>query len=56
MKENELSHRQEREHEKKEHRHSTPGMRLRSLHPAWYVVVGVIACGIAVMIWTFVVW
>jgi hypothetical protein len=50
--ENELSHRQEREHKKEEHKLPTPGMSLSSLHPAWYVVVAVIACGVAVLIWT----
>jgi hypothetical protein len=50
--ENELSHRQEREHKKEEHSHPTPARYLSSLHPAWYVVVAVIACGVAVLIWT----
>ena len=45
------SHRQEREHKKAEHKpHGTPG-RLASVHPAWYVVVGVILCGSALLIW-----
>jgi len=52
--EHDLSHRQEREHKKEEHKHSTPGMRLSSLHPAWYVVVGVILIGVALLIWTFI--
>ena len=46
-----LSHRQEREHKKEEHKHPTPGRRLSSLHPAWYVVVGVILIGTAMFIW-----
>jgi hypothetical protein len=54
--ENELSHSQEREQKKKEHKLPEPGTYLSSVHPAWYVVVGVIAIGIAVLIWTFVVW
>ena len=54
--ENELSHRQEREHKKEEHQVPEPGRRLGSLHPAWYVIVAVIACGVAVLIWTFIVW
>ena len=55
--EQDLSHRQEREHEKEEHRHSTkPKTTLTSIHPAWYVVVAVIACGVAMLIWTFIVW
>ncbi len=55
-KENELSHRQEREHKKEEHAHSTPGQSLSSIHPAWYIVVAVIAVGAAVLVWTFLVW
>ena len=54
--ERDLSHRQEREHIKEERKHSTPGRLLSSVHPAWYVVVAVIACGVAVLIWTFIVW
>ena len=50
--EHELSHRQERELKKEEHQTSEPGKRLSSLHPAWYVVVGVILIGVAVLIWT----
>jgi hypothetical protein len=50
------SHRQEREHKKEEQKHSTSGEYLPSVHPAWYVVVGVIAIGAAVLIWTFVYW
>jgi hypothetical protein len=49
--EHDLSHRQEREHKKEEYKHSEPGKRLTSLHPAWYVVVGVILIGIAMFIW-----
>jgi len=49
--ENELSHRQEREHKKEEYKHSTLGKHLSSLHPAWYVVVGVILIGAAMLIW-----
>ena len=51
-----LSHRQEREHKKEAHNLAEPGRRLGSLHPAWYVIVAVIACGVAVLIWTFVGW
>ena len=46
-----LSHRQEREHKKEEHKHPESGRRLSSLHPAWYVVVGVILIGTAMFIW-----
>jgi fucose permease len=53
MNEHEMSHRQEREHKKEEHKQSTPGMSLSSVHPAWYVVVAVILIGTAVTIWTF---
>ncbi len=54
--ENDLSHRQEREHKKEERKHPEKGMYLSSVHPAWYVIVAVIACGVAVLIWTFIVW
>jgi hypothetical protein len=50
--EHDLSHRQQREHKKEEHKITDPGRRLRSLHPAWYVVLGVILIGAAVLIWT----
>jgi len=49
--EHDLTHRQAREHKKEEYKNSTPGRRLSSLHPAWYVVVGVILIGIAMLIW-----
>jgi len=54
--EHDLSHRQQREHKKEEHKHPEPGRRLNSLHPAWYVVVAVISIGAAVLIWTFLPW
>jgi hypothetical protein len=55
--EHDLSHRQEREHKKEEHSHSEPPKhQLSSVHPAWYVVVGVIFIGIAVLLWTFIPW
>jgi hypothetical protein len=54
--EQDLSHRQDRERKKEEHTHSTPRKFLKSFHPAWYVVVGVITCGAAVLIWTFFSW
>jgi hypothetical protein len=54
--EHDLSHRQEREHKKDEYKHPTSGRFLSSIHPAWYVVVGVISIGIAVLIWTFILW
>ena len=54
--EHDLSHRQEREHKKEKYKNPEPGTYLSSLHPAWYVIVGVITIGAAVLIWTFVVW
>jgi hypothetical protein len=54
--EHDLSHRQEREHKHEEHRHPERGQYLRSVHPAWYIVVAVISVGAAVLIWTFIVW
>jgi hypothetical protein len=54
--ENELSHRQEREQQKEQHKRPVQGRYLSSVHPAWYVVVAVIATGAAVLIWTFFVW
>jgi hypothetical protein len=53
--EHDLSHRQEREQKKEEHKTSTPGRSLSSLHPAWYVVVAVVSIGAAVVIWTFII-
>jgi len=53
QKEHDLSHRQERELRKEEHRQPTAGMALSSTHPAWYVVVGLVAIGVAVFIWSF---
>lgn len=53
--EHDLSHRQEREQKKVEYKNPEPGRRLRSLQPAWYVVVGVISIGLAVLIWTFII-
>ena len=54
--EHDLSHRQEREHKKEEHKHSESGRFLSSIHPAWYVAVAVISIGAAVLIWTFLPW
>jgi hypothetical protein len=48
----------EREHEKrgwKEHIREISGKR-HGVHPAWYVVVGVVLIGAAVFVWTFFVW
>jgi hypothetical protein len=49
--ERDLSHRQQREHKKEEHQFPEPGRRLGSLHPGWYVVLGVILIGTAMLIW-----
>jgi hypothetical protein len=49
--EHDLSHRQQREHKKEEHQLPEPGRRRGSLHPAWYVVLGVILIGTAMLIW-----
>ena len=51
--EHDLSHRQEREHEKEEHTPPTRGKYLSSMHLTWAVAVGVILIGAAVMVWTF---
>jgi hypothetical protein len=55
--EHDLSHRQEREikkeqYKKETHMQTEPKMTLSAVHPAWYIVVAVITCGIAVIIWT----
>jgi hypothetical protein len=52
--EHDLSHRQEREQEKVGHKHTEPKVTLSAVHPAWYIVVAVITCGIAVLIWTVI--
>lgn len=52
-KEQNLSHRQEREQEHKEHTPPTPGKYLISMHPTWIVVAAVIFIGAAVLVWTF---
>lgn len=46
------SHRQEREHRKQEHAHSTPGKYLTSQHLTWGLVFGVVLMGAAVLVWT----
>jgi hypothetical protein len=51
-------HVKEREHEKrgwKERIRELSGKR-HGIHPAWYVVVGVVVIGAAVLVWTFIVW
>ena len=52
--EHDLSHRQEREQLKEGHKHSEPKVTLSSIHPAWYLIVAVIVCGLAVLIWTWI--
>ena len=54
--EHDLSHRQERKHMKEGHKHTEPKVTLSAIHPAWYIVVAVIACGTAVIIWTCIPW
>ena len=51
--EHDLSHRQEREQEKREHTPPTAGKYFSSRHLTWAVVVGVVLIGAAVMVWTF---
>jgi F0F1-type ATP synthase assembly protein I len=51
--EHDLSHRQEREQKKEEHKHPTRGKYLSSMHLTWAMVAGVILTGAAVLIWTF---
>jgi cytoskeletal protein RodZ len=50
-------HVKEREHEKKEwkERNRELGGKRHGIHPAWYVVVGVVLVGAAVLVWTFVI-
>jgi hypothetical protein len=51
--ERDQSHRQEREHKKAEHAHSTRGPYLSSRHLSWVMVVGVILMGVALLIWMY---
>ena len=44
--------REEKKEEQKQHEHENE-RRLRSLHPAWYLVLGVVVTMIATLIWTF---
>ena len=46
-----LSHRQEREHHKQEHAHSTP-RKFTSRHVGIGLAAGIILIGLAVLIWT----
>jgi len=51
-------HVKEREHEKrgwKEHIRELAGKR-HGIHPAWYIVVGVVLIGAAISVWTFFIW
>jgi membrane protein YqaA with SNARE-associated domain len=47
----------EKEHEQKAHErklHEQAAERgPRSLHPAWYIVMGVVVCMVAALTWTF---
>ena len=47
----------EREHENqqwKQQNHERAGKK-HALHPAWYVVVGAVLVGAAVLVWTFLI-
>ena len=51
-------HVKERQHERrgwKEYIQELAGKR-HALHPAWYIVVGVVLVGAAVFVWTFLIW
>jgi quinol-cytochrome oxidoreductase complex cytochrome b subunit len=48
-------HQKEREHEKKEHKAHEAGGKTRPFHPAWYIVVGVVLCLVALLVWMFVI-
>jgi hypothetical protein len=51
-------HVKEREQEQrgwKEHIRELTGKR-HGVHPAWYVVVGVVFVGAAVLVWTIIIW
>jgi len=48
-------HEKEREHKKKlekEHEHQQE-QELRSIHPAWFVAVGVVLIAAVILVWTF---
>jgi type VI protein secretion system component VasF len=50
-----LHHQKEREHEKKEHKaheHEQEKM-LRTIHPAWFVAMGIVLILLIVLVWTF---
>jgi hypothetical protein len=50
-----LHHQKEREHEKKErkeHEHEQE-KKLRSIHPAWFVALGIVLILLVVLVWTF---
>lgn len=47
------SHRQEREHKKAEHGHSTRGPYFSSRHLTWTAIAGAILMGAAILAWTF---
>ena len=52
--EHELSHRQEREQKKEEHKGSTPAPYLAGKHVTWGLVIGIIVIGAALLVWTFI--
>jgi hypothetical protein len=49
-------HQKEREHEihKRQEHERAAEKRPRSLHPAWYVVAGVVLALLALLVWTFI--
>lgn len=51
-------HEKEREHKKHEQKlhEQAASRKLRSLHPAWFVVIGVVVILAAVLVWTFYPW
>lgn len=51
-------HEKEREHKKKEHaeHERRAAKNLLPVHPLWLFVVGVVLVGVAVLVWTFIVW
>jgi fatty acid desaturase len=51
-----VHHRQEREHEKKLHKAHEQELekktRFTSIHPAWFLAMGVVLIGLVVLVWT----
>jgi hypothetical protein len=51
-----LHHQKEREHEKKEHKahEHEQEKKLRSIHPAWFLVIGVGLMALVIAVWIIV--